>query len=131
MSRIETIAGYLCRYNICYASRYQGAQLKQLLIPPNDDHSPQYDSTLHQYSFDPPLANSCAPGAQLLTLDSVSRLFYYSMALSAWKQSGGSKWSLRVNPSSGNLHPTEAYLIAGTVPGLTDEGPMVAHYAPK
>ncbi|MFQ5780179.1 MAG: SagB/ThcOx family dehydrogenase, partial [Nitrospiria bacterium] len=45
---------------------------------------------------------------------SISQLFYYSMALSAWKQiPGGQAWSLRVNPSSGNLHPTESYLIIG------------------
>ena len=35
----------------------------------------------------------------------------YSLGLSAWKQFGASRWSLRVNPSSGNLHPTEAYII--------------------
>jgi hypothetical protein len=36
------------------------------------------------------------------------------MALSAWKKiPEGQAWSLRVNPSSGNLHPTESYLIIG------------------
>ncbi len=45
---------------------------------------------------------------------SISRFFYYSMALSAWKQvPGGAAWPLRVNPSSGNLHPSESYLIIG------------------
>ena len=34
-----------------------------------------------------------------------------SMGLSAWKQYGQSRWALRVNPSSGNLHPTETYVI--------------------
>ena len=34
-----------------------------------------------------------------------------SMGLSAWKQYGSSRWPLRVNPSSGNLHPTETYVI--------------------
>jgi SagB-type dehydrogenase family enzyme len=66
------------------------------------------------------------------TLDAelIGRLFFHSLALSAWKQvPGGGRWSLRVNPSSGNLHPTEAYLIAGPVPGLIDE-PGVFHYAP-
>ena len=60
----------------------------------------------------------------------VSRLFLDSLALSAWKQYGGERWALRVNPSSGNLHPTEGYLICGPVSGLT-ETPMVAHYAPR
>jgi SagB-type dehydrogenase family enzyme len=55
-----------------------------------------------------------------------------SLALSAWKQAGQQehdRWSLRVNPSSGNLHPTEGYLIAGPVGGLHDR-PAVYHYAP-
>jgi nitroreductase len=33
-----------------------------------------------------------------------------------------------VNPSSGNLHPTEAYVICGPLPGLADR-PAVYHYA--
>jgi SagB-type dehydrogenase family enzyme len=34
-----------------------------------------------------------------------------AMGLSAWKQFRGSRWALRVNPSSGNLHPTEVYVV--------------------
>ena len=34
------------------------------------------------------------------------------------------------NPSSGNLHPTESYLIAGPIAGL-QSSPGVYHYAPK
>jgi len=67
---------------------------------------------------------------EMLDSSSISRLFYGSLALSAWKQSGGNKWSLRVNPSSGDLHPTEGYLISGPIPGLTDE-PGVFHYTPQ
>ena len=52
-----------------------------------------------------------------------------TLALSAWKEYGDSRWALRVNPSSGNLHPTEGYIICGAMPGLC-ETPMVAHYAP-
>lgn len=52
---------------------------------------------------------------QKVSHDTISQLFYYSMALSAWKQVPGSaSWPLRVNPSSGNLHPTESYLIIGS-----------------
>jgi len=65
-----------------------------------------------------------------LTRETVSRLYYDSLALSAWKQAGQSRWSLRVNPSSGNLHPTEACLISGPVSGLFDT-PVVCHYAPR
>ncbi|HEY4485415.1 MAG TPA: SagB/ThcOx family dehydrogenase, partial [Nitrospiria bacterium] len=60
----------------------------------------------------------------------ISQLFYDSLALSAWKQAGDVRWALRVNPSSGNLHPTEGYLICGPVDGLCTT-PMVCHYAPK
>ena len=45
-----------------------------------------------------------------------------SMGLSAWKQHQSSRWALRVNPSSGNLHPTECYIIW--------DG-RVCHYAPR
>jgi SagB-type dehydrogenase family enzyme len=65
-----------------------------------------------------------------LDAELVGRLFYHSLALSAWKQAASTNpWSLRINPSSGALHPTEGYLISGPVPGLTDR-PSVFHYAP-
>lgn len=38
-------------------------------------------------------------------------LFELSLALSAWKVHGTDRWAMRVNPSSGNLHPTEAYIV--------------------
>ncbi|WP_108650871.1 SagB/ThcOx family dehydrogenase [Dongshaea marina] len=57
----------------------------------------------------------------------MSALFYYSLALSSWKESQGNRWSLRVNPSSGNLHPTEAYLIAPGITNLSETG-GVYHY---
>jgi SagB-type dehydrogenase family enzyme len=38
----------------------------------------------------------------------LSRLFFYSASISAAKQApSGDRYALRVNPSSGNLHPTE------------------------
>jgi SagB-type dehydrogenase family enzyme len=60
---------------------------------------------------------------------SVSRLFFNALAISAWKQAGDNRWALRVNPSSGNLHPTEGYLLSGPIPGLAEE-PALYHYAP-
>ena len=59
----------------------------------------------------------------------IGDLLRHSLGLSAWKQFRESRWSLRVNPSSGNLHPTEAYLVAGAVAGVSD-APAVYHYAP-
>lgn len=62
---------------------------------------------------------------------SVSQLFQDALGLSAWKEGGRGeervRWSLRVNPSSGNLHPTEGYLVSGPVDGLSDT-PAVWHY---
>jgi len=50
-----------------------------------------------------------------------------SMGLSAWKTAGGSRWSLRMNPSSGNLHPTEVHLVWPGGDALTAG---VYHYHP-
>jgi SagB-type dehydrogenase family enzyme len=49
--------------------------------------------------------------AELVSYISVGLLLELSFGLSAWKSYGGDSWALRCNPSSGNLHPTEAYLI--------------------
>lgn len=51
----------------------------------------------------------------------------HSLGLSAWKQYAHSRWSLRVNPSSGNLHPTESYLVCGSLRGVGGV-PCVYHY---
>lgn len=59
------------------------------------------------------------------TLDSLAALLQLSFGISAWKQYGGERWALRCNPSSGNLHPTEAYLVASGCTGLADG---VYHY---
>lgn len=64
-----------------------------------------------------------------LNAESISRLFFDSFAISAWKKADDTKWPLRVNPSSGNLHPTEVYLLSGPVKGLL-KNPSVCHYAP-
>jgi len=73
--------------------------------------------------FVPAAAPRVAPG-----LPAVSAFLRYSLGLSAWKQAGPSRWALRVNPSSGNLHPTEGYAVCG--PGFASERPGVFHYAP-
>jgi nitroreductase len=51
-------------------------------------------------------------------LKAVGALFELSLGLSAWKEHGGNRWALRANPSSGNLHPTEGYLVTGGLPGI-------------
>ena len=65
-----------------------------------------------------------------LTSENLSRFFFESLALSGRKAVAGAEWTLRVNPSSGNLHPTECYLLAGGGEGL-DISLGVYHYHPK
>ncbi len=99
--------------------RYDGAPLLVLdKVPPTDE--PGYDDSFIE-GRNPPFP---------LNRHSISQLFFDSLAISAWKSAGGARWALRVNPSSGNLHPTEGYLVCGPVDGLCDL-PMVGHYAPK
>lgn len=52
----------------------------------------------------------------------LSRLLWHSMAISAWKKVPRTdyRYSLRVNPSSGNLHPTETYLALLGFTGVDD-----------
>ena len=66
-------------------------------------------------------------GPYPLTAAEIGDVLRHALGLSAWKQFRESRWSLRVNPSSGNLHPTEAYIVAGPVEGLHDT-PAVWHY---
>jgi SagB-type dehydrogenase family enzyme len=73
----------------------------------------------------PPARDASSP----LTAVLVGDVLRHALGLSAWKQFGQSRWSLRVNPSSGNLHPTEAYVVAGPIAGLA-ESPAVYHYSP-
>lgn len=55
-----------------------------------------------------------------LTLEAVAALLRLSMGISAWKVHGPDRWALRCNPSSGNLHPTETYVLARGVTGFED-----------
>jgi SagB-type dehydrogenase family enzyme len=59
------------------------------------------------------------------TIETIAGFLELSLGLSAWKAAAGSRWSLRVNPSSGNLHPTEAHLI---LPPMEPINSGVYHY---
>ncbi len=102
--------------------RYEGAPLYALpLLEANDKPvSPPYESLFSS----PPIP------AQPLTLNSLSRFFEYSLSITAWKEYGGNRWALRSNPSSGNLHPTEGYLLIRETAELPLK-PGLYHYAPK
>jgi SagB-type dehydrogenase family enzyme len=62
-----------------------------------------------------------------INLNAIAAMLELSLGLSAWKQYGDSEWALRINPSSGNLHPTECYLL---LPELDQQSACGAHYNP-
>ncbi|MEE8467766.1 MAG: SagB/ThcOx family dehydrogenase, partial [Planctomycetota bacterium] len=53
-----------------------------------------------------------------LGLESVAAFFELALGLTAWKEFEGSRWALRSDPSSGNLHPTEGYAVLPVCAGL-------------
>ena len=57
-----------------------------------------------------------------LSLAALGQLLELSMALSAWKEHGPDRWALRCTPSSGNLHPTEAYAHLDVIGVLIEAG---------
>ncbi|MEO5631745.1 MAG: SagB/ThcOx family dehydrogenase [Nitrospiraceae bacterium] len=102
--------------------RFEGAPLVSLplLKPDEEPVSPPYDAMYH--------AGAVLP--QTISLRTLSRFFEFALALSAWKKAGESEWALRSNPSSGNLHPTEGYLVLPQFYGLNLK-PGLYHYLPK
>jgi SagB-type dehydrogenase family enzyme len=90
--------------------RYEGAPTHELSRRP----------LVPSVSYDALFTTAVPP--QRITQHSIGEFLRCSMGLSAWKQHGSSRWALRVNPSSGNLHPTEAWIV--------HDG-RVCHYAPK
>ncbi|MFQ5716106.1 MAG: SagB/ThcOx family dehydrogenase, partial [Nitrospinales bacterium] len=99
--------------------KFSGAPFIYLPIV-NRDESPPYKRIFETNGVEP-----CP-----VTAYTLSRFHELSLAVSAWKQAGDSRWALRSNPSSGNLHPTEGYLVVGGVEGI-QSGPGVYHYAPE
>ncbi len=71
---------------------------------------------------------STPPVPRALNLDNLAILLELSLGLAAWKRYGEARWALRCNPSSGNLHPTEGYVISSGMAGLAAG---VYHYAPQ
>ncbi len=102
--------------------RFQGSPLIALpvLKPDEAPRSPLYEDLYR------PGAISSIP----VSIRALSRFLEFSLAISAWKQTSEVRWALRSNPSSGNLHPTEGYLLIDGVPGLSPF-PGLYHYAAK
>lgn len=102
--------------------RFEGAQLISFALLSSDEEplSPAYQAIYERGSV------PCQP----VSLRTLSRFFEFALALSAWKKAGASEWPLRSNPSSGNLHPTEGYVVFPKIDGLNLK-PGLYHYAPK
>ncbi|MCC2642158.1 MAG: uncharacterized protein K0S45_2571 [Nitrospira sp.] len=102
--------------------RFDGSPLVRLPLLKDDEEpsSPSYDAI-----YQPGAAPS-----QPLTIKALSRFLELALGLSAWKKAGESEWALRNNPSSGNLHPTEGYVLLPPADGL-GLMPGLHHYASK
>ena len=97
--------------------RYEGTELVELPLPTRGRPLP-YRQLYHTVA------------AELVSRETVSLFFRYALSITAWKQVGHTKWALRANPSSGNLHPTEGYAVLPPLPGI-GETPALYHYAPR
>jgi len=89
----------------------------------------QPGTALHQ-ALNRPFARLDEPQQQPLPADlaSLGALLQLSLGLTAWKCYGPDRWAVRANPSSGNLHPTEAYLL---IAGFRELPDGLYHYCPE
>jgi SagB-type dehydrogenase family enzyme len=86
---------------------WEGTPIVELPLT-GDDLSPTW-TALHR------------PGAvapRPLDRGTLGAFFELALGLTAWKEAAGSRWALRANPSSGNLHPTEGYVLVPPRPGV-------------
>jgi hypothetical protein len=83
---------------------------KATFLPPTDP------STMPAYQTAERLPQLCS--TPIINGPQQTLLFELSLGLSAWKTYGAQRWALRCSPSSGNLHPTEGYLLCPALPGL-------------
>jgi SagB-type dehydrogenase family enzyme len=99
---------------------YEGVPLLDLPADPPVPETPAID--VLQGAFG---STTAADGPTLL-----SQVLFYSAAISASKRapSSGDRYALRVNPSSGNLHPTEFHFITR---GLKEWPDGLYHYRPS
>lgn len=99
--------------------RYHGAAMVRLPLPKQGRNLPYWQLYVTRGVTPAPLS-----------IDSLSLFFRYALSLTAWKRFQATMWSLRANPSSGNLHPTEGYALLPALDAIHDQ-PGVYHYAPK
>ena len=104
-------------------SRYSGAPVVPLPLLKTDPEGTLLDLYEHTATAPSPF-----------TLCNVGALLELSLGIAAWKSYNGNSWALRINPSSGNLHPTEAHLLLPPTKDETTSGSETAgglyHYTP-
>ncbi len=99
--------------------RYNGAPLLRLALPEAGKALPYWQLYVPENVAPVPLS-----------VDAISLFFRYALSLTAWKGTEGTTWPLRANPSSGNLHPTEGYVLLPSLDAMNIR-PGVYHYASK
>jgi SagB-type dehydrogenase family enzyme len=99
---------------------HEGVPVLDLPADPSASESPALDVMKGAFG-----RTSTTDGSAFL-----SQLLFYSAAISASKRvpSTGYEYALRVNPSSGNLHPTEFHFVTR---GLKDWPDGLYHYDPS
>ncbi len=99
--------------------RFSGVPLFELPLVSDDGTAP-YDALFQSKETSP----------RPLAAESLGLFLELSLGLTAWKEFQGTRWALRSNPSSGNLHPTEGYALLPALAAVSDR-PGVHHYAPR
>lgn len=85
-----------------------------------DNNTLEYSQIFNQSKDKAILAPIC--------IEAISQFFQFSLGLAAIKEQGDQSWALRCNASSGNLHPTESYIITSEIPNIPNG---LHHYAPE
>ncbi len=119
VEKLRRVQHYLDWANLPNPYRhYQGVPLLDL---PADPPPPQISAL---QVLEGTLGNTVAKDGVAL----FSQLLFYSASISAIKRAAASTYALRVNPSSGNLHPTEFHFCTR---GLVDWPDGRYHYRPS
>ena len=91
---------------------FNGSRLVPLYPAPAGEPIARRPAPTYDALFDEQPATRDSSGLAI-GMPSLGFFLRHALGLSAWKTFASSRWSLRVNPSSGNLHPTEAYVVCG------------------
>jgi SagB-type dehydrogenase family enzyme len=134
-SRLDTVLGYHQRSKHHFRRYAAGPGGLDWASQPDPfrDFAGSTQLPLPLLADDPParytelyVPNRVAP--QPFSMNTVAALLELSFGIAAWKEYDGTRWALRCNPSSGNLHPTEAYVVAANCAGIEDG---VHHYVSR